>query len=437
MSGLLWGGRFTEPPAPAVWDYTTSTADRRLLADDVRGSMAHVQMLGEVGLLTAQEVEKLHLGLDLILADAADGTFEYEEGDEDVHSAVERRLYQVVGEVAGKLHTGRSRNDQVALDLRLYLRRSGRERAAQLRSFAALMSDLAESLATVAIPTYTHLQQAQTTSMGNHLLAHAWTAVRNAGRFDDAVDRLDISPLGAGASAGSSLPIDSARTAELLGFPRHFHNTLDAVASRDFVTEYAFACAQAMIDFSRLAEEMVLWSTSEFDWITYADSYTTGSSALPHKKNPDVAELARGRAARVVGDVVTLLTMQKGLPLTYNRDLQEDKQSVFNADDTLAATIDVLGGMLASATFHPPEPGGFTGALSMAEALVAEGVPFRTAHEAVGQLVRKLLTDGRTLLEATTDELSAVHPSLAGWSNKPTLPSLTKQLDELRQILDR
>ncbi len=434
VSGLLWGGRFDSDPDRLLWDYTTSTWDRRLLFDDVAGSQAHVKMLGEVGLLSASEAEQLHLGLDQISADAADGTFEFVDGDEDVHSAVERRLYELVGDVAGKLHTGRSRNDQVALDLRLYLRRSGRQRAAQLRAFAISLADLAETHAGTPIATYTHLQQAQTTSLGNHLLAHAWMAIRNAQRFDGTVSRLDVSPLGAGASAGSSLPIDSARTAQLLGFPSHFANTLDAVAARDFVADYAFCCAQAMVDLSRLAEEMILWSTSEFGWVTLADSHATGSSALPHKKNPDIAELARGRTATVIGALTALLVVQKGLPLTYNRDFQEDKQAVFTADDLLAATVDAIAGLVTSATFHPPAPGGFTSALTLAEALVTLGVTFRESHRVVGSLVKDLVADGRELAQVKSEELARLHPDLASWSIPDSVPDISRQLAELRAM---
>ncbi len=401
----LWGGRFDEGPSELLWDYTVSVADRRLLVDDVEGSIAHVGMLAKVGILAAQEYEDIIAGLRRIQADALDGTFEFLDTDEDVHSAVERRLIELVGEVGKKLHTGRSRNDQIALDIRLYLRRAARDRVEQLSSFGLTLVRLAGEHATTIVPSYTHLQQAQAVPLGHHLLAYAWMAQRDRLRFKDLIDRLGVSPLGAGASGGSSLPLDPVESATRLGFGVVFANSMDAVASRDLVAEYAWCCAQAMVHASRLAEELVLWATSEFGWVTFGDDYTTGSSALPQKKNPDIAELARGKSAGAIGELMALLTLQKGLPLTYNRDLQEDKEHVFRADDTLAGTLAALTGMLESAEFHPPEPSPWVTALDLAEALVSRGVPFREAHGAVGHLVTALLADGRDLGQATEADL--------------------------------
>jgi argininosuccinate lyase len=406
----LWGGRFEEPPDDLLWRFTVSSADRRLLADDVEGSLAHVDMLAGAGLLGPAEHEALHHGLLRIRADAADGTFEFLDTDEDVHSAVERRLVELVGEVGGKLHTGRSRNDQVALDIRLYLRRAAAERAEQLGRFGMALVEVAARYPDTVVPSYTHLQQAQAVPLAHHLLAYAWMAARDRGRFGDVTGRLGVSPLGAGASGGSSLPLDPVATARRLGFEVVFANSLDAVASRDLVAEYAWCCAQAMVHLSRLAEELVLWATTEFGWVTYADRYTTGSSALPHKKNPDIAELARGKSAGVIGDLTALLALQKGLPLSYNRDLQEDKEHVFHADDTLAVTLEALTGMLRTAEFHPPAPSAWTCALDLAEALVLRGVPFREAHAATGRLVSALLRRGADLAGATVADLAAAHP---------------------------
>ncbi|HRA20827.1 MAG TPA: argininosuccinate lyase [Anaerolineae bacterium] len=406
----LWGGRFGEAPADALWRFTVSHADRRLLAEDLRGSVAHARMLGRQGILPAPDVAMILQGLADIQAEAAAGEFLFLATDEDVHSAVERRLGERIGEAAGRLHTGRSRNDQVCLDLRLYLRRTGSERIAQLRAFAAVLTDQAEAAGDRLAACYTHLQQAQAVPLAHHLLAYAWMLLRDADRFQDALRRMNVCPLGAGAAAGSSLPLDPASVAEELGFEAAFDNSLDAVASRDFAAEYGFCCAQAMAHLSRLAEELVLWATSEFGWATYADRFTTGSSALPQKKNPDIAELARGRAARVTGDLVTLLGIQKGLPLAYNRDLQEDKEALFSADDTLSGALEALGGMLASATLHPPPPSPFTVALDLAELLVARGLPFRQAHHTVGRLVRRLQAEGRTPADLAADELAAAHP---------------------------
>jgi argininosuccinate lyase len=321
---------------------------------------------------------------------------------------VERRLGELIGKVAGKLHTGRSRNDQVALDLRLYLKQAGEAQVVRLHRFASTLADLADAEAETVVSSYTHLQQAQPTTLGHHLLAHAWAALRDAGRFSDAGARLAVSPLGAGASAGSSLPLDPVAVADRLGLAAVMPNALDAVAARDFVAEYVFCCAQAMVGLSRLAEEIVLWSTREFGWVSLSDEVSTGSSALPQKRNPDVAELVRGRAAGVVGDAAAILTLQKALPLTYNRDLQEDKRIVFHADDTLAGSVEAMIELLGGVTFRPPPPAAETVALDLAEALVSRGVPFREAHRKVGELVARLEAEGRSLAEATLDDLRSV-----------------------------
>jgi argininosuccinate lyase len=408
----LWGGRFVESPDEALWRFTVDPSDRRLLPFDIEGSVAHVTMLAEVGLLSGEEAERLRSGLGRIEREASEGDFEWHDTDEDVHTAVERRLGEIVGDVAGKLHTGRSRNDQVCLDLRLYLREACGGRVSQLRDLARALADKAEEVGDVLVPSYTHLQQAQAVPLAHHVLAYAWMALRDAGRFTDARTRIAVSPLGAGASGGSSLPLDPARTAELLDLPAVFDNSLDAVGARDFAAEYTFACGQAMVHLSRLAEDLILWGTEEFGWATYSDRHTTGSSALPQKKNPDIAELARGKAATVIGDVTALLSLQKGLPLTYNRDLQEDKRAVFHADDTLSGALTALGGMIEATQFHPPPPGSWTVALDVAEILVERGVPFREAHDAVGHLVADVVRSGRTLADVTAGELVAAHPHL-------------------------
>ncbi len=392
-----------------LWDYTTDPSDRRLLLDDIDGSIAHITMLGTAGVIDAGEAEEILVGLHGLRAAAIAGEFEFVDADEDVHSAVERSLAEQIGPVAGKLHTARSRNDQAALDLRLYLKRSAAGRIAQLHEFAAELAAHAEGHADVIVPTYTHLQQAQASTLGHHLLAYAWMAVRSAERFSDAMDRIDISPLGAGASAGSSLDIDPGESARLLGMEGVFANSLDAVGSRDHVAEYVFCCAQAMADLSRLAEEVVLWASTEFGWVRLDDRVSTGSSALPHKRNPDIAELVRGRASRVAGDLVAIITLQKGLPLTYNRDLQEDKRIVFDADDVLAASLPAMSELLAFASFEPPPPTAGVISLDLAEALVRRGVPFRDAHRAVGGLFLALDEQGRDIGIATIDDLVAAH----------------------------
>ncbi|MGQ0849623.1 MAG: argininosuccinate lyase [Actinomycetota bacterium] len=408
---VLWGGRFRRSPADDLWNFTVDRADQRLLEFDIQGSIGHVAMLAEVGLLTEAERFELHKGLEQILDEARNDQFLFLPSDEDVHSAVERRLVDLTGEVGEKLHTGRSRNDQIAVDVQMYLRAATAERAADLGRYVLVLADLAEEHAETVVSSYTHMQQAQVTSLGHHFLAYAWMALRDRGRFADLLIRHGSSPLGAGAASGSSLPIDPGVTARLLGFERPFDNSIDAVASRDLVAEFVFCCAQAMVSLSRLAEELVLWSTTEFGWVTFDDAYTTGSSALPHKKNPDIAELVRGRAAAVIGDLSTVLVLQKGLPLAYNRDLQEDKPPLFRADDTLSAALAALSGMLRSGEFNPPSPASWTAGLDLAELLVERGVPFRRAHQAVGRLVLALTGRGETLADATTADLTGVDPN--------------------------
>jgi argininosuccinate lyase len=403
----LWsGGRFDEEPSEELWRFTVDTSDRRMLVDDIDGSIAHATMLGSVGLLTPDETGVMLEGLGAIRDEAAEGRFVFLESDEDVHSAVERRLGEAIGELAGKLHTGRSRNDQVALDLRLYLNRSARSRIAQLSGFVRVLIDLAASVGETVVPSYTHLRQAQAIPLAHHLLAYAWMIKRDVERFSDVIVRIDVSPLGAGASGGSSLPLDATASADLLGMAAVFDNSMDAIGSRDVAAEYVWCATQAMLHLSRLSEELLLWSTSEFGWVTFSDGYTTGSSAMPQKKNADIAELVRGRAAAVIGDLTSIAALQKGLPMTYNRDLQEDKRIVFHADDTLAGSLDALGGMLSTAEFHTPLPSDWVTALDLAEALVGRGVPFRVAHHLVGRLVTDLLARGESFSDLTEQQLT-------------------------------
>lgn len=402
----LWsGGRFDEGPSETLWRFTVDTSDRRMIVDDVVGSLAHATMLGRVGLLTPEEAEVMLEALGVIRDEAESGSFVFLDTDEDVHSAVERRLADAIGDLAGRLHTGRSRNDQVALDLRLYLKRSASERIEQLSGFIRVVLDLAQSVGSTVVPSYTHLQQAQAIPLAHHFLAYAWMAKRDIERFTDATKRIDVSPLGASASGGSSLALDPVMSAELLGMGSVFDNSMDAVGSRDVVAEYVWCCTQSMVHLSRLAEELLLWSTSEFGWVTFSDAYTTGSSAMPHKKNADIAELVRGRAATLVGDLAAIVALQKGLPMTYNRDLQEDKRIVFHADDTLAGALEALGGMLGTADFHPPTPSDWVTALDLAEVLVARSIPFREAHHLVGGLVADLVARGKTFADLAADRL--------------------------------
>lgn len=402
----LWsGGRFEEGPAEALWQFTVDTSDRRMLIDDIRGSVAHTKMLGGVGLLTPDETGAILEGLAAIKDEADSGKFTFLETDEDVHSAVERRLGEALGDLAGKLHTGRSRNDQVALDLRLYLLRSAQDRVDQLKGFVGVLVDLAVDVGDAVVASYTHLQQAQAVPLAHHLLAYGWMLKRDIERFEDMTSRMDVSPLGAGASGGSSLPLDAVASAELLGMTAVFDNSMDAVGSRDYAAEYVWCCTQAMLHLSRLSEELLLWSTNEFGWVTFADAYTTGSSAMPQKKNADIAELVRGKAATTVGDLTAIAALQKGLPMTYNRDLQEDKRIVFHADDSLAGALGALGGMLETAEFHTPDPVDWVTALDLAEALVRRGVPFREAHHVVGGVVAELVARDETFADLSTPHL--------------------------------
>jgi len=393
-----------------MWSFTVDHSDRRMLPDDVEGSIAHATMLGSVGVLDAAEAAALVEGLHRIADEANDGSFVFLDADEDVHSALERRLTELVGPVAGKLHTGRSRNDQVALDVKLYLRRSTTDLIAKLEGFVEVLVDVAESVGDSVIPSYTHVQQAQAVPLAHHLLAYAWMLVRDIDRFGDAFDRMDVSPLGAGAGGGSSLPLDPETSAKHLGMAAVFDNSMDAVGSRDVVAEFVWCATQTMVHLSRLAEEMILWCSSEFGWVTFADAYTTGSSAMPQKKNPDIAELVRGKTAAVIGDLTAIAALQKGLPMTYNRDLQEDKRLAFHADDTLAGSLAALGGMIATAAFHVPEPDTWVTALDLAESLVERGIPFREAHHVVGKLVSTLVGSDRAFSDLTADDLVSLDP---------------------------
>ena len=404
----LWsGGRFVEGPAESLWQFTVDTSDRRLLSVDVTGSLAHVAMLGEVGLLSDGEVAAISDGLTAIAAEAASASFEFLDTDEDVHSAVERRLGELIGDLAGKLHTGRSRNDQVALDLRLYLTSAADARVAQLKWFIGVLIEQAKAAAGTVVPSYTHVQQAQAVPLAHHLLAYAWMLKRDMDRFTEASARIGMSPLGAGASGGSSLPLDPVASARRLGMDSVFQNSMDAVGSRDFAAEFVWCVTQSMIHLSRLSEELILWCSVEFNWVTFSDAYTTGSSAMPHKKNPDIAELVRGKASTVIGDLTAIAALQKGLPMTYNRDLQEDKRLVFHADDSLAGALAALSGMVETADFHPPKPSAWVTALDLAEVLVERGVPFREAHHVVGRLVAVLDDEGRAFEDLTSEELVA------------------------------
>jgi argininosuccinate lyase len=409
----LWHGRFGEAPAEELLAFTVSLPfDRRLAPDDLAGSRAHVAMLHRVGLLTADERSVIAAALDRVEEELATGTFAFVPTDEDIHTAIERRVTEIAGPTGAKLHTGRSRNDQVALDLRLYLRREGRAVAARVHRLQEVLVHRAAEVTDVYLPGYTHLQRAQPVLLSHHLLAHFWALARDVDRWRDCLDRADVSPLGAGALAGSSLPLDPAWVAAELGFARRFENSLDAVSDRDFVAEAVFVATLTQVHLSRIGEEIVLWSTEEFGFLQLADAYATGSSMLPQKKNPDIAELARGKAGRLVGDLAGLLATLKGLPLSYNRDLQEDKEPLFDAFDTCSLSLAALTGLFETVVFVDDRmtraaDSPVNAATDLAEHLVEGGMPFREAHAAIGGLVRQSVERGVPL-----DELVATDPKL-------------------------
>ncbi len=409
----LWHGRFASGPAEELLAYTVSLPfDQRLWPDDIEGSRAHVAGLARAGLLSEDERDGILLALDAVWSELSSGEFVFVASDEDIHTAVERRVTEIAGPAGGKLHTGRSRNDQCATDLRLWCKRELRTVAQRLVTFQEVLLERAEQAGESYLPGYTHLQRAQPVLLAHHLLAHAWTFARDIDRLLATIDRLDVSPLGAGALAGSSLPLDPAFTASLLGFSKPFENSLDAVSDRDHVAEALFDLALIGVHLSRIGEEWVLWTSEEFGFARLDDGYATGSSMLPQKKNPDIAELARGKAGRLIGNLTGLLTTLKGLPLAYNRDLQEDKEPLFDAVDQVSLALSALTGMVATATFATERMAAAadaptSAATDLAEWLVGRGMPFREAHAVVGALVRKTLAG-----EGELRDLVSAHPQL-------------------------
>ena len=415
----LWGGRFSGGPADALAALSKSTHfDWRLAPYDLAGSRAHARVLHAAGLLDEETLSAMLAGLETLRSDVESGAFVPAEGDEDVHTALERGLIERAGaEVGGRLRAGRSRNDQVATLFRMYLRDHA-------RSVGGLVLDVVDALLAqsrthlgVAMPGRTHLQHAQPVLLSHHLLAHVWALLRDVERLGDWDRRTAVSPYGSGALAGSSLGLDPESVAADLGFDRATDNSIDGTASRDFVAEFAFVAAMTAVDISRLAEEVVLWATKEFGFVRLDDAYSTGSSIMPQKKNPDVAELARGKAGRLVGDLAGLLTTLKALPLAYNRDLQEDKEPVFDAVDTLEVLLPAFAGMVATMEFDELRleslaPEGFSLATDVAEWLVRQGVPFRVAHEVAGACVRRCEPPGIELWDLSDEDLLEISPHL-------------------------
>jgi argininosuccinate lyase len=412
-----WAGRFAAPTAPAVEAFTSSLPfDRRLWPHDVAGSIAHVAALVRARLVTRREGARLARGLAAVARELGAGRFRFLPSDEDIHMAIERRLTELVGPVGGKLHTGRSRNDQVALDLRLWLRAECDAIDAAAAGVQRALAALARGHRDAVLPGYTHLQRAQPVLLAHHLLAYREMLARDRGRFRDCRRRADELPLGAGALAGAGFPLDRALVARRLGFARVSANSIDAVADRDVAAEFLAAAAIAAVHLSRLGEELVLWATEEFGFVELPDAFATGSSMMPQKKNPDVAELVRGKTGRVIGALVALLTTLKGLPLAYNRDLQEDKPALFDAADTLRQCLDILAAMLPRLRFRTARMAaaadGLLLATDLADALVERGVPFRRAHEIVGRLVRHCLATGTALRDLDASVLRRHSPAL-------------------------
>ncbi len=409
----LWHGRFADGPAEQLLAYTVSLPyDQRLAPDDIAGSRAHVRGLVRGGLLDGDEAAAIFAALDQVEEELASGTFEFGPSDEDIHTAVERRVTEIAGAAGGKIHTGRSRNDQVATDLRLYTKRSLLQVAESVLALQQVLLARADAAGDAYLPGYTHLQRAQPVQLRHHLLAHGWSLARDVDRLLDTHKRTDVSPLGAGALAGSSLPLDPSGTAADLGFGNVFDNSLDAVSDRDFVAEALFDLALLGVHLSRIGEEVCLWASDEFGFLKLDDTYSTGSSMMPQKKNPDIAELARGKSGRLIGHLTGLLTTLKGLPLTYNRDLQEDKEPLFDAVDQIVLALAAISGLLATSTFVTDRmaeaaDSPYAAATDLAELLVEGGMPFREAHAVVGEIVRRAL-DG----EASMAELVAADPRL-------------------------
>jgi argininosuccinate lyase/argininosuccinate synthase len=446
---FVWSGRFEQPPAADTTAFLNSLRfDRRLLPHDLAVTAAHVDALRRAGLLGEDDALRLGSEVAALQREAAEGTFPFSPTDEDVHVAVERVLTERLGDLGARVHAGRSRNDLVATDLRLWTKDAASGLAALARGLIEALAARAEEHAGTLIPGYTHLQRAQPVTLGHHLLAHAFALARDVERLEGAGARANVSALGAGALAGSTLGLDPVATATALGFGAVFDNSIDAVSGRDFAVEFLSACLATALDVSRLAEEIVLWSTQEFGFVRIDDAYATGSSMMPQKRNPDVAELSRAKAGRVLGDLVTLAAAIKGLPLAYARDLQEDKEAVFDAHDALAATLAAVTGVVATLAFDAARmrracDGGFLTATDLAEQLVRAGVPFRQAHE----------RSGRSLLDVSPAEWPHLDPSLDADTGARLTPeasvaardghggpgpaSIARQLEEIRQLLGR
>ena len=437
-TGKAWAGRFQEPTDRLVEAFTVSVAvDRRLYAHDIQGSIAHCKTLEKARVLSSKETRTIVRGLESVKAELDRGRFTFTPQDEDIHMAIERRLTELIGPLGGKLHTGRSRNDQVALDVRLYLRDHLDRMMERCVELQRVLLDRAKANSTVVMPGYTHLQRAQPVLFAHHLMAYVEMIERDKGRICDARTRLNVMPLGSGALAGTNYPVDRAYTAKLLGFPTVTANSMDAVSDRDFTIEVVSALSIIMMHLSRLSEELIIWASQEFRFVDLPDAFCTGSSMMPQKKNPDVPELVRGKTGRVYGHLINLLVMLKALPLSYNRDLQEDKPALFDALDTAESSLQVMTELMRRLDVNRDvlsralQDSGFL-ATELADYLVEQGVPFREAHGITGRIVREALKKKRELTDFTLDELRAFSNRI----EKGVLARLTvsSAIDRKRQI---
>ena len=412
----LWGGRFTKQTNQLVHNFNASLSfDQKFYEEDITGSIAHVTMLAEQGILSSEDKESIIDGLKGIMEDITSGALEIDEEHEDIHSFVEAHLIERIGDAGKRLHTGRSRNDQVALDMKLYTRKEILEMDSLLKNLLeSLLKIMKENLDTI-MPGFTHLQKAQPITLAHHMGAYFEMFKRDRDRLHDTYDRMNFCPLGSGALAGTTYPLNRARTAELLGFTGPTLNSMDSVSDRDYLIEFSSAMSIIMMHLSRFCEEIIIWNTNEYQFIEIDDSYSTGSSIMPQKKNPDIAELVRGKTGRVYGTLISLLTTMKGLSLAYNKDMQEDKELVFDAIDTTKGCILLFNGMLDTITFKKDNmrasaEGGFTNATDAADYLVNHGVPFRDAHGIIGQLVLFCIDNNKSLGEMTLDEYKTISP---------------------------
>ncbi|MDI7742116.1 argininosuccinate lyase [Lysinibacillus fusiformis] len=407
----LWGGRFQKSAESWVDEFGASIGfDQQLVMEDIEGSIAHVTMLGAQGILDSKDVEQILGGLAELKQKAAAGELEFSVANEDIHLNLEKMLTDIIGPVGGKLHTGRSRNDQVATDVHLFLKKRVLEVVGLIETFQKTILEKAEQHVETIAPGYTHLQRAQPISFAHHLMAYFWMLERDKERFNESMKRIDILPLGAGAMAGTTFPIDRVKSAELLGFSNVYANSMDAVSDRDFIVEFLANASLVMTHLSRFAEEIIIWSTDEFKFIELDDAFSTGSSIMPQKKNPDMAELIRGKTGRVYGNLMGLLTVLKGTPLTYNKDMQEDKEGMFDTVHTILGALKIFEGMVRTMTvkterLHQAVHSDFSNATELADYLATKGMPFREAHEVTGKLVFTCIQRGMFLLDLPLEEM--------------------------------